>query len=96
MKEDEILYDELKLGADAKNFIDHPTYQYVIAEMEKGIFERWRTCPIEDADGQLKLRLLIKLFDDFKYIIRTIAETGTMAEIQLTDKKKKFGLFKKN
>ena len=53
--------------------------------VRQGILDAWATSPVEDVNGQHKLRLMLKLLEDVRANISTAAQTGQMARIQIKE-----------
>lgn len=82
------LNDELTRGAWARQIIDNPIYQEAFDEVENGIIQKWKDCPIRDQQGAHELKLMLKLLGEVKQHIQTVFDTGKMAEIQTEQERK--------
>lgn len=80
------LQKEAQDGARAERVIAETNEYFQM--VRQGIFNTWAESPIEDIQGQHKLRLMLKLLEDVRGNIRTVAETGQMAKIQIQQEEK--------
>lgn len=74
-------------GARAKRVIEETNEYFEL--VRKGIIERWSESPVEDKEGQHKLRLMLKLLEDVRANLKTAAFTGEMARIQIQEEEQK-------
>ena len=82
------LKNELDRGELARRILDSQLYQEAVAEVEKSIINKWKSCPVRDIDGQHELKLMHKVLFEVTRYIETVLETGKMAEIQTQQEKK--------
>lgn len=47
--------------------------------LEQGILEKWKEAPVRDVEGQQTLKLLHKLFSDFRGYFEDAVSTGDFA-----------------
>ncbi len=76
-------HTEYSRGQRAKELLDNEIYKDCIKQLSDGIVDKWRSAPIRDREGMHELKLMDKLLTDIEAYIKTTAETGKMAEIQL-------------
>lgn len=77
------LSQERERGHEAKMLLENPLFRECIDTLRESIVAKWRAAPIRDRDGAHELKLMDKLLSDIEGYIRTIAETGKIADIQL-------------
>lgn len=77
------LSQERERGHEAKKLLENPIFRECIDSLRDGIIAKWRAAPIRDRDGAHELKLMDKLLSDIEGYIRTIADTGKIADIQL-------------
>ena len=85
-------YDPEKVeraGLQSQDLWTNPAFERAVQKVRQGIHEKWATAPIADADGQLKLRLLLKCLDDIERNIRAEMNSGKVAEKQIKDEEER-------
>lgn len=79
------LYEQRTEGLKAKALWENADFQRALDKVRIGIFEKWAESPVSDADGQMKLRLMLKLLDDVEANIRKEMADGQFAERIIKD-----------
>ena len=74
---------EIRYGQQAERLANDPAFQRAIRSVREGIHLRWASSPVDDAQGQAKLRLLLKLLDDLELNIKHDLDSGSLATKQL-------------
>ena len=74
---------ELDRGFKAQQLLDNEIYQESIQTVRDAIIAQWSESPIRDHEGQHELRLMLKLLNDLTANIKTVADTGKLAQIQV-------------
>lgn len=74
---------ELDRGFKAQQLLDNEIYQESIQTVREAIIAQWAESPIRDHEGQHELRLMLKLLNDLTANIKTVADTGKLAQIQI-------------
>lgn len=74
---------ELDRGFKAQQLLDNEIYQESIQTVREAILSQWAESPIRDHEGQHELRLMLKLLNDLTANIKTVADTGKLAQIQI-------------
>ena len=74
---------ELERGFKAQQLLDNEIYQESIQTVRDAIIAQWSESPIRDHEGQHELRLMLKLLNDLTANIKTVADTGKLAQIQV-------------
>ena len=79
------LYGQRSEGLKARTLWENADFQRALDKVRTGIFERWAESPVGDVDGQLKLRLMLKLLDDIEGNIRREMTDGAFADRIIKD-----------
>ncbi len=80
---------ELKLrkqserGARARAIFEDSFVQEAFQAVENGILDAWKKSPVRDLEGQTNLRLLYKVYNDFRAYFADAIASGKMATVQL-------------
>lgn len=74
---------ELERGHKATMLLENEIYRECVGKLRESIVEAWANSPIRDIDGQHELKLMLKLLDDLQTNIKTIADTGKLAQLQI-------------
>lgn len=78
------LIKESERGARANAILEDSFVREAFQAVENGILEAWKKSPVRDLEGQTSLRLLYKVFSDFKAYFADAIASGKMANVQLT------------
>jgi hypothetical protein len=81
-------YEEAQHGYEAKLLLENDIFREAMENIRTGIYEKWRSCPIRDVQGQHELKLMDKLLSELEGYIKQVVDTGKMAEIQLEHERK--------
>ena len=81
------IHKESERGHAAKQLLDNEIYREAIASLRESIVTKRRNAPIRDREGAHELKLMDKLLTDIEGYIKTVADTGKMADIQLEKEK---------
>ena len=73
----------LARGTKAKALLQDPLLIEAFSNVEKAIHDAWATAPIRDVEGQMHLRLMLKLLGDVKADLEQAVTDGTMAAAEL-------------
>jgi hypothetical protein len=79
---------EMQAGTQAKAIYESEPFQNSIESVRKGILDKWTKSPIADRDGQHELRLMYKLLDDVVLNIKSVIDSGKLAEHTILQDKK--------
>lgn len=82
-EQEQKLIRESSRGAKARAILEDEFVQEALQAVEVGILEAWKKSPVRDLEGQTSLRLLYKVFNDFKGYFADALATGKMANVQL-------------
>lgn len=74
---------ETERGTKAAAVLKNPIYLEAVVKVEQMIVEQWKNAPIRDVEGQTYLRLMLKALRDVTGHIKSVAETGRLAEQQM-------------
>jgi hypothetical protein len=81
------LHKEVERGAKADRVLAECDEYFVM--VRQSILDTWADSPVGDAEGQHKLRLMLKLLEDVRGNIRQAALTGQMARIQIKEEEQR-------
>ena len=70
--------EEVLLAARAKNLLNDPLLNQVLAALEVDIFNEWKHC--DTPAGRDALHAELKALDRFKAKLKTIIDAGALAE----------------
>jgi hypothetical protein len=70
-------------GYKAELLLDNPVYIEAVTKVREAIITAWENAPIRDKDGHNELKLMLKLLKDLDANIKTVAQTGTLAKLQI-------------
>ena len=79
----DVLEAEINRGQKAAQLLAEPLIAEAFAVFAKEIQERWTQSPARDADGREKLYLMLKASERVEAHLRSIIETGKIAEASL-------------
>lgn len=81
-------HEESNRGHEARRILDNPLFREAIDTLREGIIGKWRAAPIRDREGMHELKLMDKLLTDIEGYLRSVLDTGKMADIQLEKERK--------
>lgn len=87
MDEDQRLVLERERGGKARAILDSGLYKEAIGRVEEYILELWKKSPVQDTDGQVKLRLKWQCLQEIKGYLANVMTTGELAERQIEHKR---------
>lgn len=87
-------HEEVQQGYLAKQLLENEVFKSAMENVRLGIYEKWKSCPVRDHEGQHELKLMDKLLGEIEGYIKQVVDTGKMAEIQL-DNERKLSLVRK-
>lgn len=70
-------------GSKAKTLLQDPLLTGAFESVEKAIHDAWAASPIRDTEGQMHLRLMLKLLGDVRADLERAVEDGTIAASEL-------------
>lgn len=84
------LQDDIQRGIDAKRILDDPALVKAFQDVEDAITQAWRTSPLRDKEGQLELRLMMKLLGDLRANLEQALVDGKLAseELKINEQRK--------
>ena len=80
--------EEVRRGTQARAILDNPLWIEAWTELEGRLLKEWREAPAEDVEGREVLWLMLKIAERVQGHIKTVLETGQMAEMQIADLRK--------
>lgn len=75
---------EAARGQQAKDLLENELYKEAWDKVESAIIQKWKDCGIREKDSQLELKQMFHVLSEVKRYVQVVAETGKMAQIQLT------------
>ena len=75
---------EIARGQHAQDLLDNDLYKEAWDKVESAIIQKWKDCGIREKDSQLELKQMFHVLSEVRRYVQVIAETGKMAQIQLT------------
>jgi hypothetical protein len=66
-------------GAKARAVLESELVKEAFQKIEEGILSKWKEAPVRDVEGQTTLKLLHKVFSDFKGYFEEAVTTGQFA-----------------
>ena len=82
------LEEELQRAGEARQILDSPVFQAAIKDMEEQLAAGRRSVPIRDSEMHTRLILMGQLWDNLVGYLRTVADTGRFAELELQKRAK--------
>lgn len=77
--------DEVIRGGEAKRVLDNPIYQESVARVREGILAAMTRSAMGDDKTHNRLVISLQLLDQIEGHLRTVMQTGRMAELQTQD-----------
>lgn len=78
------LQREAQRGQQAQDLLDNDLYKESWASVESAIIQKWKDCGIREKDSQLELKQMFHVLSEVRRYVQIMAETGRMANIQMT------------
>lgn len=78
------LQREAARGQQAQDLLDNDLYKESWNSVESAIIQKWKDCGIREKDSQLELKQMFHVLSEVRRYVQVIAETGKMAQLQLT------------
>ena len=75
--------DKIYDGNRAKEILDNEVFNQVFDDIEKELFEAWKTSPARDEVGRANLHNYQLMLNKLKAHLTTTFETGKLAELEL-------------
>jgi|SaaInlStandDraft_2_1057019.scaffolds.fasta_scaffold214080_2 hypothetical protein len=79
----------------AQEILDNPEFQAACDDIEQGIVDRWKASSINDKEGQIYLKLMLKIHGDFIGTLKRRLDNGKMADIKVDRQNKIAGIFQR-
>lgn len=70
-------------GLDASMVLENPAYVEAMKLLRESITDKWRACPIRDAEGQRLLLQTMRLADTFEEVLSGMVQRGKFAQHQI-------------
>lgn len=86
------LNDEYLNGQYAKEVLNNPAYKEAWERIREGLINAMNQSPMGDEKTHTKLVMALQITNKIQKQLETTMETGKLAEIQLNEKKRFFGL----
>lgn len=71
------------LGVEAQRVLENPAFNEAMRLMRENVFERWKDCPIRDAEGQMLLLQAARIVDNVESTLRGLLEAGKLATAKI-------------
>ena len=84
---EEQLFTEVERGRQAADIINHPLFVEALEKYKQRLVSEWMASPARDQDGREKLWLMIKTSEAVERHLVELMETGTLASVQLEQKR---------
>lgn len=81
-----MLEHEIQRGKDAEYLLQHPLLVEAFEVIEKEVTEQWQNSPARDVEGREKLWLSLKLLNRLQAQIKSVVETGQVAQATLAQR----------
>ncbi len=80
------LEDEINRGQKAAQILSEPLFKEAFATLKQECYDKWLTSPVRDEEGREKLWLMLKATERAEQHLRSVMETGKLAERSLQQK----------
>ncbi len=77
------LQNEVKEGEEAERLLNNPVYQKSIEKVRTGLINAMSDSPMGDEKTHNRLVIALQLLSQIEKNIKTVAETGKLAKIQI-------------
>ena len=82
---------EIKRGERASEVLENPLFKEAITKVREGIINSMSISALGDAETHNRLVIAMQLLNQIEKGLKDVVQTGKMAAIQTTDKRKLFG-----
>lgn len=65
---------------DAAQVLENEAYKEAMSLLKDSVVQKWRDCPIRDAEGQRLLLQMMKLADTFEDLLNGFVSAGQLAQ----------------
>lgn len=79
------LDEEIRRGGDAKRLLENPIFQDAIKAVREGVVGAMAKSGMGDEKAHNRLVIALQLLTQIEAQIKTVMQTGQMAEIQVKD-----------
>lgn len=90
--------EQLERAAAAKRALENPALKSAFADVREAIVHRIEQCPMRDAEGAEKLRVMLRLLNDVRQNLEAAITDGKVTELKIRadaeEKKRRFALFR--
>jgi len=78
------LYEEVSRGTQAQDFLDHPLTQEFFSKIRENLHKEIEFSKASDTEGREQAWRMLKVVNEFDRHIRSIIETGQLAQKQIS------------
>ena len=82
---------EIIRANDARHVLEHYLYRESFQKVREGLVESISRSPLGDAETHHRLAIALQVLGQLEKSLKSVMETGQLAEIQVKDKKRFFG-----
>ncbi len=82
---------EIKRGERASEVLENPLFKEAITKVREGIINSMSISALGDAETHNRLVIAMQLLNQIEKSLKDVVQTGKMAAIQTSDKRKLFG-----
>ncbi len=82
---------EIKRGERASEVLENPLFKEAITKVREGIINSMSISALGDAETHNRLVIAMQLLNQIEKGLKDVVQTGKMAAIQTSDKRKLFG-----
>lgn len=82
---------EIKRGERAGEVLNNELYIEAFAKVREGIIQSMAVSPLGDSETHNRLVIAMQLLNQIEKSLKDVMQTGKMAAIQTSDKRKLFG-----
>ena len=80
------LENEINRGQKAAQILSEPLVKEAFATLKQECYDQWQKSPARDAEGREKLWLMLKSAERVEQHLRSVMETGKLADATLRQK----------
>ena len=74
-------------GNRAKEVLENEAFQWALYEIKQEIKNAWEQSPARDSEGREKLWMMLSLANKLELLIKSMLETGKLAQLDLEHKR---------
>jgi hypothetical protein len=74
---------DIDRGSRADRLLNDDEFKAAVEALRSALIAQWEQCPIRDKDGAHELKLMLKLLGDLQAHLRSVADTGKLAKLEV-------------